>query len=99
MRLCAAGFTSSQRNPRYREKGGRSILTSVGRTSVCGELQLASRPRRDTRVLPRTENKSFGRVRWDTRVPLRSWFILLLADIRCHPQPSGGRRASARLAM
>ena len=27
MRLCAAGFTSSQRNPRYRESVGRSILT------------------------------------------------------------------------
>jgi hypothetical protein len=31
MRLCAAGFTSSQRNPRYREMVvGRSILTDYG---------------------------------------------------------------------
>src|SRR5215470_8747404 len=28
MRLCAAGFTSSQRNPRYCETVGRSILTN-----------------------------------------------------------------------
>jgi len=31
MRLCAAGFTSSQRNPRYCESAaGRSILTDIG---------------------------------------------------------------------
>jgi len=34
MRLCAAGFTSSQRNPRYCESAvGRSIMTSSSSTS------------------------------------------------------------------
>jgi len=35
MRLCAAGFTSSQRNPRYCEMvAGRSILTKSGLASL-----------------------------------------------------------------
>ena len=35
MRLCAAGFTSSQRNPRYCDSVvGRSILTSKFRISL-----------------------------------------------------------------
>ena len=37
MRLCAAGFTLSQRNPRYlRSVVGRSILTEACRTGRVG---------------------------------------------------------------
>jgi hypothetical protein len=39
VRLCAAGFTSSQRNPRYRESVvGRSILTSAVPTCFAERL-------------------------------------------------------------
>jgi len=41
MRLCAAGFTSSQRNPRYCETVGRSILTDEHSPGV-GHVRVAT---------------------------------------------------------